>query len=156
MRNLERSSSMKRRTFCLGAALSLLASPLRAVEAPIKAVLYKNPQCSCCEGYAAYLRQNGFEVDVKPTNDLAEISQKAGVPEKYQGCHTMFVDGYVVDGHVPVEIVRKLVTERPAIAGITLPGMPSGSPGMTGEKTQTFVIYAVTKDGKPPTVYVTV
>jgi hypothetical protein len=156
MRNLERSSSMKRRTFCLGAALSFMASPLRAVEAPAKAVLYKNPQCTCCEGYAAYLRQNGFEVNVKPTNDLAEISQKAGVPEKYQGCHTMFVDGYVVDGHVPVEIVRKLLTERPAIAGITLPGMPSGSPGMTGEKTQTFVIYAVTKDGKPPTVYATV
>jgi hypothetical protein len=146
---------MKRRTF-LGAALMLLTSPLRAVAAPIKATLYKNPQCTCCEGYAAYLRQNGFDVDVKPTNDLAEISRKAGVPEKYQGCHTMFVDGYVVDGHVPVEIVRKLLTERPAIAGITLPGMPSGSPGMTGEKTQTFVIYAVTKDGKPPTVYATV
>jgi hypothetical protein len=145
---------MKRRTF-LGAALTLLTSTLHAVAAPIKAILYKNPQCTCCEGYAAYLRQNGFEVDVKPTNDLAEISRKAGVPEKYQGCHTMFVDGYVVDGHVPVEIVRKLLTERPAIAGITLPGMPNGSPGMTGEKTQTFVIYAVTKDGKPPTVYAT-
>jgi hypothetical protein len=91
---------MKRRTF-LGAALTLLTSTLHAVAAPIKAILYKNPQCTCCEGYAAYLRQNGFEVDVKPTNDLAEISQKAGVPEKYQGCHTMFVDGYVVDGHVP-------------------------------------------------------
>jgi hypothetical protein len=146
---------MKRRTF-LSAALTLLTSTLRAVAAPTKAILYKNPQCTCCEGYAAYLRQNGFDVDVKPTNDLAEISRKAGVPEKYQGCHTMFVDGYVVDGHVPVEIVRKLLTERPAIAGITLPGMPSGSPGMTGEKTQTFVIYAVTKDGKPPTVYATV
>ena len=147
---------MKRRTFCFGAALlTLLASPLRAVAAPTKAILYKNPQCNCCEGYAAYLRQNGFEVDVKPTNDLAEISQKAGVPEKYQGCHTTLVDGYVVDGHVPIEIVRKLLTERPAIAGITLPGMPTGSPGMTGEKTQPFVIYAVTKDGKEPTVYAT-
>ena len=118
--------------------------------------MYKNPQCTCCEGYAAYLRQNGFEVDVKPTNDLTEISRKAGVPEKYQGCHTMFVDDYVVDGHVPVEIVQKLLSERPTIAGITLPGMPAGSPGMVGEKTHTFVIYAVTKDGKPPTVYATV
>ncbi len=84
---------MKRRTFCLGAALTLLGAPLRATAAPIKATLYKNPQCGCCDGYAAYLRQNGFEVDVKDTNDLAEISQKAGVPEKYQGCHAMFVDG---------------------------------------------------------------
>jgi hypothetical protein len=64
--------------------------------------LYGHPQCSCCEGYAAYLRQNAFVVDVKPTNDLAEISRKAGVPETLQGCHTMFVSGYVVDGHVPV------------------------------------------------------
>ena len=147
---------MKRRTFCLGAAVTLLASPLRAIAASTKATLYKNPECSCCEGYAAYLRNNGFEVDVKPTNDLAQISQKAGVPAKYQGCHTMFVENYVVDGHVPVEIVRKLLTERPAIAGITLPGMPTGSPGMVGKKTKTFVIYAVTKDGKAPSVYATV
>src|SRR4051794_14154799 len=66
-------------------------------------VLYKNPQCSCCEGYADYLRQNGFKVEVKPTHDLAEISRKAGVPPKLQGCHTSFIDGYVVDGHVPVD-----------------------------------------------------
>jgi hypothetical protein len=147
---------MKRRTFCLGVALTLLASPLRAVAVPTKATLYKNPECSCCEGYAAYLRENGFEVEVKPTNDLAQISQKAGVPAKYQGCHTMFVESYVVDGHVPVEIVRKLLTERPAIVGITLPGMPTGSPGMVGQKTETFVIYAVSKDGKAPSVYATV
>lgn len=147
---------MKRRTFCLGAALTVLASPLRAIAASIKATLYKDPQCTCCEGYAAYLRENGFDVDVKPTNDLAAISQKAGVPAKYQGCHTMFVGDYVVDGHVPVEIVRKLLAERPPIAGITLPGMPAGSPGMTGEKAKAFIIFAVTKDGKAPTVYATV
>ena len=148
---------MKRRTFCLGCLLAAVGPVLPAASAePIHAVLYKNPQCSCCEGYAAYLRQNGFDVDVRPTNDLSLISQKAGVPEQYQGCHTMFIDSYVIDGHVPVEIVRKLLAERPAIAGITLPGMPAGSPGMTGAKTETFVIYAVTKDGKPPTVYATV
>jgi hypothetical protein len=151
----EGDPKMNRRTFCLCGALAVLASPLRAVAAPTKATLYKNPQCTCCEGYAAYLRENGFDVEVKPTNDLAEISQKAGVPEKYQGCHTMFVEGYVVDGHVPVDVVRKLLSGRPPIAGITLPGMPAGSPGMVGEKTQTFVIYAVTKDGKAPTVYAT-
>ena len=123
---------------------------------PIRATLYKAPQCSCCEGYAQYLEKNGFKVDVKPTDDLAEISRKAGVPEDLEGCHTMFVDGYVVDGHVPVEVIRKLLAERPAIAGVTLPGMPSGSPGMTGAKTETWTIYAVTKDGKPPTVFATI
>lgn len=146
---------MNRRKFCRCAVLTLAALPLPAMAEPIKATLYKNPQCTCCEGYAAYLRQNGFEVDVKPTNDLTEISSKAGVPENLQGCHTMFVGGYVVDGHVPVDVVKKLLSEHPAIAGITLPGMPLGSPGMTGTKTGTFTIYAVTKDGKAPTVYAT-
>ncbi|MCL8488251.1 hypothetical protein ACVW1C_008484 [Bradyrhizobium sp. USDA 4011] len=147
---------MNRRTFCLGTALTTLVLPLPVFAEPIKATLYKNPQCSCCEGYAAYLRQNGFDVEVKPTNDLAEISQNAGVPAKYQGCHTMFVGGYVVDGHVPADVVRKLLSERPQIAGITLPGMPTGSPGMTGPKTQKFVIYVVTKEGKAPTIYASV
>lgn len=133
------------------AALIAFASP--ALAEPLQATLYKNPQCGCCEGYAAYLRDNGFNVDVKPTNELAEISAKAGVSEAFQGCHTTFIDGYVVDGHVPVNVVRKLITEKPSIAGITLPGMPMGSPGMSGTKTEKFVIYTVPKDGKAPTVY---
>jgi hypothetical protein len=146
---------MIRRAFCLGALLTVAAIPLSSAAEPIHTTLFKNPQCSCCEGYAAYLRENGFEVDVKATNDLTQISRKAGVPENIQGCHTMFVGGYVVDGHVPVSIVRKLLTEHPAIAGITLPGMPSGSPGMGGPKSSTFTIYSVTKDGAPPKVYAT-
>jgi hypothetical protein len=146
---------MNRRKFCQGAILAMVAVPLPAAAEPIHATLYKNPQCSCCEGYAAYLRKNGFEVDVKPTNDLAEISRKAGVPEKLQGCHTMFVNDYVVDGHVPVNAIRKLLSERPAIAGIALPGMPAGSPGMTGYKQGPFTVYAVKKDGAAPTVYAT-
>jgi hypothetical protein len=133
------------------AALLAVASPALAGEDEV--VLYKNPQCSCCEGYADYLRHNGFKVEVKPTHDLAEISRKAGVPPKLQGCHTSFIDGYVVDGHVPVATIRKLLSEKPAIAGIALPGMPLGSPGMGGEKNSTFVIYSVTKDGKAPAVY---
>lgn len=135
------------------AILLMLSSPSFADT--IKATLYKNPQCSCCEGYAAYLRKNGFEIDIKPTNDLAEISRKAGVPEQMQGCHTMFVDGYVIDGHVPINTLRKLLSEKPAIAGITLPGMPLGSPGMGGEKEGPFTIYAIPKDGEAPSVYAT-
>jgi hypothetical protein len=133
----------------------LLAFPFRASAAAIPVTLYKNPECSCCEGYVAYLKDNGFAVESKPTNDLAEISRKAGVPEQYQGCHTAFIEGYVVDGHVPVEAIRKLLSERPAIAGITLPGMPMGSPGMGGVKTEPFTIYAASKDGAAPTVFMT-
>ena len=138
----------------IGVPVAVLLRPRKpTMAAGIEATLYKNPSCTCCEGYAQYLNENGFQVEVKPTNDLAEISRKAGVPEELEGCHTMFVGGYVVDGHVPVEIVRRLLAEKPTIAGITLPGMPSGTPGMGGPKTESWTIYAVTKDGKPPQIY---
>jgi hypothetical protein len=146
---------MKRRIFCQGAIATMVALPLPAMAEPVRATLYRNPQCNCCDIYAAYLRENGFDVDVKSVNDLTEINSKAGIPEKIQGCHAMFVDGYVVDGLVPVNIVRRLLSERPAIAGITLAGMPIGAPGMPGQKRGSFVVYAFTKDGKAPTVYAT-
>ena len=145
---------MRRRM--LLATLLMAGTTAAHAEEPAKAAtLYKNPQCGCCETYAAYLRDNGFDVAVKPTHQLAAISRKAGVPSELEGCHTMFVDGYVVDGHVPVAVIRKLLTDRPPIAGITLPGMPTGSPGMSGTKTAPFVIYALPKDGSAPTVYAT-
>jgi hypothetical protein len=140
-------------TYRLAAFAVALAMPLPALAATIETVMYKNPQCSCCETYAAYLEQNGFKVDVKPVNNLSQISGDAGVPGDLQGCHTLMVDGYVVDGLVPVEIVKQLLTERPAITGITLAGMPTGAPGMGGDKSGPFTIYAFTKDGKAPTVY---
>src|SRR5258708_12904226 len=99
-----RRTVMQRRTFCLALIFTAVA-PLPAIAAPTKATLYKNPQCTCCEGYAAYLRKNGFEVEVKPTNDLAEITQKAAVPHQLQCCHTMFVSGYVVTGLHPWNLI---------------------------------------------------
>jgi hypothetical protein len=139
----------------IAAILAALVLPWPALAGTVSAVLYKNPQCGCCESYAAYLRDNGFEVEVKPTNDLAKMSSDAGVPADLEGCHTMMVEGYVVDGHVPVNVINKLLAERPAIAGIALPGMPIGSPGMGGTKSSPFTVYAVTKDGAKPTVYAT-
>src|SRR5579863_1292152 len=149
---------MQRRTFLLGSAAVLILPASAVAEANYRATLYKNPECMCCEGYADYLRKNGFVVEVKPTNGLAEISRQAGVPGKLEGCHTMFVQGYpyVIDGHVPIEVVRKLLSEKPAIAGITLPGMPAGSPGMFGAKTEPFIIYAFGQVGSAATVYATV
>ena len=150
---------MKRRTMLMtvvavaagGVGVALMAADL-SQEGP-KATLYKSPQCGCCEGYARYLRSNGFGVTVKATNDLAAVSSKAGVPPELEGCHTMFIDDYVIAGHVPVEIIRKLLSERPSLVGVTLPGMPEGSPGMSGTKTAPFVVYGLPKDGSAPTVY---
>lgn len=138
----------------LAAFAVVFATPLPVLAATINAVMYKNPQCSCCEAYAAYLEQNGFKVEVKPVNNLAQISGDAGVPADLEGCHTLMVDGYVIDGLVPVDVVKKLLADRPAITGIALPGMPGGAPGMPGTKNEPFTIYAFTKDGKAPVVYV--
>jgi hypothetical protein len=135
--------------FSLSALVALLALPLPALAGPIQATLYKNPHCSCCEEYAAYLRQNGFEVDVKETNDLEGLTLKAGVPEQLDGCHTMFVEGYVVVGHVSAEIMSKLLKEKPPIVGIAIPGMPTGVPGMGGPKTGPVQVYEVNKDNTP-------
>jgi hypothetical protein len=135
-------------------AASAVALPGLARAAPVAVTLYKNPQCDCCEGYADYLRGHGFAVTVKPTNDLTEISRKAGIPADLQGCHTAFIADYVVDGHVPVEAINKLLAEHPAIKGLTLPGMPEGSPGMYGKKTGRFTVYAIAEDGKS-SVFVT-
>ncbi len=113
--------------------------------------LYKNPQCGCCESYADYLRENGFDVTVKPTHELVPMSRAAGIPDNFQGCHLAFIDDYVVSGHVPVATVDRLLTERPAIKGVTLPGMPQGSPGMSGTKTGPFTVYTVGET--QPSVY---
>lgn len=150
---------MTRRKFAmtlLATAASIpatLAARNARAGAPIPVTLYKNPSCSCCEGYAQYLNQNGFKVDVRPTNDLAEISRKAGIPSELEGCHTSFIGNYVVDGHVPVNTIRKLLDEKPTIVGITLPGMPPGSPGMYGAKTGPLTVYAISRDGTPPRVF---
>jgi hypothetical protein len=117
-------------------------------EEPRTATLYKNPACACCETYADYLRENGFEVTVEATHDLPLLKRQHTVPAALEGCHTTLVDGYVVEGHVPVNTLIRLLTEKPAIKGISLPGMPAGSPGMFGEKTEPFTIYEIV-DGFP-------
>lgn len=80
---------------------------------------------------------------MQPTQDLALLKRRHGVPGALEGCHTMLVDGYVVEGHVPVDTLLRLLRERPDIKGISLPGMPAGSPGMSGEKTAPFTIYEI-------------
>jgi hypothetical protein len=129
----------------------VLSTRAVAGESSRQATLYKNPQCGCCEGYADYLRSNGLEVTVKPTHDLPLLHRQYGVPEPLVGCHTTLIEGYVVEGHVPIGALLRMLTERPAIKGISLPGMPAGSPGMFGEKTGPFTIYEI--DEGEPKVY---
>ncbi|MGI8738253.1 MAG: DUF411 domain-containing protein [Gammaproteobacteria bacterium] len=113
---------------------------------PVETFLYKIPGCQCCDAYANYLQQRGFDVSVSESPDLERVKREQGVPPRLAGCHTMLVGGYVVEGHVPVDVVQRLLRERPEIHGISLPGMPQGSPGMTGQKQGPFVIYTITDD----------
>ena len=131
--------------------LSLNAEP--AVDRG-RVTLYKNPECGCCEGYADYLRQQGFNVTTVPTHDLTVMGVKYGIPDSLQPCHISLIGGYVVGGHIPIEIVNRLISEKPQITGITLPGMPVGTPGMPGEKTGPLEIYEIWKG--PPKVYATI
>lgn len=132
--------------------LTIMLGALPAgAEPPRNAILYKDPQCGCCEAYADHLRAHGFDVTVSATPDLATIKRQHGVPGPLEGCHTVLVHGYVVEGHVPVATLLRLLTERPEIRGIALPGMPAGSPGMSGEKTSPFTIYEI--DDGPVKVY---
>lgn len=91
-----------------------------------------------------YLQENGVTVETVMVDDTATIKEEYGVPEDLWSCHTMILDGYYIEGHVPIDVVLRLLDERPPIDGIALPGMPSGSPGMDGEKDGPWVIYAIT------------
>lgn len=151
----------------IGLAISLLGSsvsyailgtehsPATSMEQPAqasligaKATVHKSPGCTCCEGFIAILRKQGVAVTVNEISDteLNEIKQKYGVAKDIESCHTTIMDGYVIEGHMPMEVIAKLRTEKPEITGIALPGMPAGSPGMGGAKTETYHIQ--TLDGK--------
>src|SRR5262245_57038036 len=108
------------------------AAPTKA--APTKAVIYAGPTCACCGDYAGYLRSEGYAVDLRRTEQRDAIRANAGVPDEAASCHTAMVGDYVVEGHVPVAAIGKLLRERPAVDGIALPGRRAGSPGMGGEQ----------------------
>ena len=161
-----RPSRLNRRTMLMGVAgavggVLLIGGatgviPLGAEPAADRGqvTLYKNPQCDCCEGYASYLRHNGFMVNVIPTNDLTVMGEKYGIPDSMQPCHISLIDGYVVGGHIPIEPINRLLSEKPQIAGINLPGMPEGMPGMPGKKPGRLTVYEIGKSA--PKVYATV
>ena len=112
---------------------------------PIReATVYKSPTCGCCGSYISYLRQAGYDVTEVTTDDLQQIRDQYQVPAAMASCHTMVIDRYVVEGHVPLEAVETLLKQRPSITGIALPGMPTGSPGMPGTKRGAFRIYSFT------------
>jgi len=114
--------------------------------------LYKSPTCGCCEKYVSYLQQNGFVVKAINQNDMDSIKKRYGV-ERVASCHTALINGYVVEGHVPVSAINKLIKEKPAIAGISVPGMQMNSPGMGEMKKGTLTVYSIPKGDEPLKVF---
>jgi len=114
-----------------------------------KVKVYKTPECGCCTVYASYLSRSGVEMESQNISsaELAQMKEENGIPRNLSSCHTSFVAGYVVEGHIPLSVIEKLLAEKPDIKGIALPGMPSGTPGMPGPKTEEWIIYSIAKDG---------
>ena len=153
-----RTQSPSRRTFVrttltlLGlASLGLPHISMAAIEANVVTV-WKTPTCGCCKDWVIHLRKEGFSVVTNDVNDTAPIRQKLGLPAKFGSCHTAQVGGYVLEGHVPAREVKRLLRDKPIAVGLTVPGMPVGSPGMEmkGEMQgvrDAFDVLLVSRDG---------
>lgn len=109
----------------------------------ISVVLYSSPTCGCCHEYVAYLNDNGFDTFQKRTEDYQDIKDENMIPENQRSCHTAIIGDYFIEGHIPLSVVFDLLSQEPDIDGISLPDMPSGSPGMTGEKNEDWVISSI-------------
>lgn len=133
-------------------SLALILANVGAVQAATAVTVYKSPTCGCCEKYVYYLRENGFAVKAVNESDMDAIKKRYGMSH-IASCHTALVNGYAVEGHVPVSAIRKLLKDKPDIVGISAPGMPKNSPGMGEMKKGTLTIYAVPKEGKEPYVF---
>ncbi len=103
-----------------------------------KVTVYKSPTCGCCVNYISLLEKRGYEVEVIETQDMASVKQQYNISSDMESCHTSIFGDYVVEGHVPFNVVAKLLEEKPDIRGIALPDMPAGSPGMPGFKKRSF------------------
>jgi hypothetical protein len=132
------------------APLALLACVQSAAAATIEVV--KSPYCGCCTHWVEYLRAEGFEVRVVEAEDVTPTARRLGVPDDLRSCHTASVNGYAIEGHVPAADIRRLIEERPQAAGIAVPGMPIGSPGMEqGNRRQPYATILFRPDGRRST-----
>ena len=102
-----------------------------------KVKVYKPTFCGCCASWVEHMRTAGFEVEVEETDELERVKSELGVPSELESCHTAEVEVYVIEGHVPADVIARLLTERPEVRGIAVPGMPAGSPGMETSDGQT-------------------
>lgn len=124
-------------------------TPIVATSTGPVATVYKSPTCGCCSLWNRHLEENGFEVVAYDRTDMTTVKDSLGIPPELASCHTAVVDGYVVEGHVPAASIRRLLEERPEARGLTVPGMPLGSPGMEqGDIKQSYDVLLVDTNGE--------
>jgi hypothetical protein len=136
-----------RRGLATAALVAILAGALMGWAAEPVMTVYKTPNCGCCMHWVEHLRQAGLAVEVRDAGNLDALRSRLGVPRKLAGCHTATVAGYVVEGHVPADQVLRLLKDKPDVAGISVPGMPIGSPGMEGPGGRPYPVLSWRKDG---------
>jgi hypothetical protein len=133
----------------LFALCGLLSANLAQAQSKPTVTMFKNPGCVCCERWASSLKTAGLSVKSVETTHLSAAKDKAGIPAGLRSCHTASVAGYVFEGHVPADLIRKVLKERPQIVGLAAPGMPLGAPGMDAQGTShPYQVIAFTADGK--------
>jgi hypothetical protein len=150
---------MQYRVFARQTSLALLVliasasapSPVRPTGAD-RIIVFKDPNCGCCKSWIEHLRNHGFDVIARDTNDVSSVKRRAHVPSQLHSCHTAFVKGYVVEGHVPAADIARVIREKPKIVGVAVPGMPAGSPGMeVGDRMERYDVVTFGRDGSTRT-----
>lgn len=145
---------MKKFVLSILAAISVLSvglvyfsqsSKTHAIASEI--VVYQSRTCGCCKKWVGHLKDNGFKVRSEFVDDVTDVKLKLDLPMKLASCHTAVVNGYVVEGHVPAKAIKKMLSEKPLIKGIAVPGMPIGSPGMEGSHSEAYDVIAFGKNG---------
>ncbi|MDQ6885985.1 MAG: DUF411 domain-containing protein [Gemmatimonadota bacterium] len=122
------------------------AAALTLPDAPL--TVYKDPACRCCDGWVIHLRAAGFQPTVRDDRDMSSVKRRLGVPVAVQSCHTAILDEYLIEGHVPASDMRRLLRDRPAVRGLAVPGMPSGSPGMESSPPVSYAVISFQANGR--------
>lgn len=114
---------------------------------PPSITVYHSPSCGCCKDWIAHLKTHNFTVIDKPMDDVTPIKREHGLPPALESCHTALVDGYVIEGHVPADDIKRLLKTKPAIAGLSVPEMPHGTPGMETGRKDPFQVISFDQQG---------
>ena len=141
---------MKQRTLAiiLGASLSL-GSALVSAETERNIHVYKSPTCGCCTDWVKHLEDNGFEVEISEVDNVTPVKIEAGLTPALASCHTAFINDYVIEGHVPADDIKRLLSQAPQARGLSVPGMPAGSPGMEmGDRKDAYQVLLFNANGQ--------